>query len=1339
MTQSFEVEKKENEHFYDLFSNIYYSHDTHDYVSLLWGSDYEWKVLTRSFEYSDYQSCSMNYSNWIESFSFLGKERTSLREKIKFHLNFYEVAINKLFKCCNGSYTAKKEFEISTKEWFMNIKYEDAELNKYIVNPLWQGVGSSIYVYDSSWRLCKLLCISRIFLNQDKEIQFTFVCSLAETVMKYQSEEMLLRTIEYYLKIQLLKNPLCTFDNLSTGISDLQFEHQLRFCYSKRMLCENQGNATDQSIEENLKDFILSFDEVTENIVLDYRAKLNIFNSLIHILNKFIEQDHAANIKLTIEVLQKIIKNFFIVYCFKIFGQDSLFRSWRSLKTNGQHFFDFNSLTTPKENLLRDVFSYIMKFQHNLKLIPKNLQTEMMVATIIEENKCMCSCLLKTLRYMPSSRPFETVDEFSNELTFSYLHMHYRTKNILPIFIDTIVDYSAVKGFVNVIKEFCDMKVMTPGNTEIILECICDIANIRFHKKPHELAKVILDINLNQSKGDLLIKITHILWDLLKIREKRKSQNNIKTHQNKKGSKLQQILAEGDRPLFFRSKTRKENEQKRRDINNENMREIKPILYHCLCILRNAKKKEQITDVKISNYINGFKFDEQSLENEDQAGKKSNTEIMLIIMLLLLVAATRHHKSAKLKKYLSQKYEYKEAILYILWCSGDIHINPGPPMKKSRLLHDSQRERAWIQDLSSILLKLYKGKPPHSKPKHLWREKPDDWPSNKPFYDTKNHPHDESGCFVSDSDLLECLIQCCDCKKVYINNVYRNEIAAWRENRNQLLYKLYTFRTETEKIKMVLQNFTIYKDNDELNEALNNINVKLCLKIGDSDLNNDPTKRLKNQSEMIADTTRYLSAVVCKIIKGKDPESKCDGIWTAPPEQWPTNVPFFSPFNRGKCKYTCSDQLLLSTLLQHPKAVIPPKFKSLVEAFQTVVNATDKKEAKKHREVLCRVKTIQTEVSVLDYALTYLHSEGFFTPEIYHSLRQWWTHENVENQTEITFANLQRVSEDRPKIRIEVTRKCVMLSVNMDYPAKSLVCYSISLDDSLPTTLDSNSQHCSDVEQLFNDDNSQGACVNKNLQIPHKQKSNSDAASLNESNYGTDTTQYSIINNDNETDSSKTNEPYTRNKLLPVESNSLSLSELEKSKENATSTKHAKFTSISNREETLARDSDGTNHTTNASGINPIQTGQCDNRQRAIVSETNESEVLIEKQSKGKKRKLSNEDNDNGMKKPLLMGSDIKNDSVHKKTGEETVSDHQFDIDFLLEGCIDDISFQHDKSTSELSKNNSSLGSAEDEIMDTSFTDYDEVSDGLELLLDDLINYESGKTSRLEKELLLDS
>lgn len=327
MTQSFEVEKKENEYFHDSFSNFYYCEDTHDYVSLLWESDYEWEDLNRSIEYSDYLSCSMNYSNWIESFTFLGKERTSLREKIKFRLNYYEDAINKLFKCCNVSYTAKKEFEISTKEWFMNIKYGDAELNRYIFYPLWQCMDSSIYMYDSSCRLCKLLCISRIFLNQDKENQFRFVCSLAETVMKYQSEEMLLKTVEYYLRLQLLKNPLCTFDDLSTGISDPQFEHQLRLCYSKRMLCKSQTNATVQSIEENLKDFKSSFDEVTENIALDYRAKLNIFNSLIHILNKFIVQDHAANIKLTIEVLQKIIRNFFIVYCFKIFGQDSVFRN----------------------------------------------------------------------------------------------------------------------------------------------------------------------------------------------------------------------------------------------------------------------------------------------------------------------------------------------------------------------------------------------------------------------------------------------------------------------------------------------------------------------------------------------------------------------------------------------------------------------------------------------------------------------------------------------------------------------------------------------------------------------------------------------------------------------------------------------------------------------------------------------------------------------------------------------------------------------------------------------------------------------------------------------------
>lgn len=92
-------------------------------------------------------------------------------------------------------------------------------------------------------------------------------------------------------------------------------------------------------------------------------------------------------------------------------------------------------------------------------------------------------------------------------------------------------------------------------------------------------------------------------------------------------------------------------------------------------------------------------------------------------------------------------------------------------------------------------------------------------------------------------------------------------------------------------------------------------------------------------------------------------------------------------------------------------------------------------------------------------------------------------------------------------------------------------------------------------------------------------------------------------------------------------------------------------------------------------------------------------------------------------------------------TGEETVSDNQFDINFLLENCIHDITFQH-KSTTETSKTESSLGSAEDELMDISLpvsSDNDEVDDGLEIFLTDFINYESGKRSRLEKELLLDN
>ncbi|XP_052106809.1 uncharacterized protein LOC127739231 [Mytilus californianus] len=1329
-----EVDEHENDNNDDSEWDEDYSEETEEQVSFHWDSeinsvsDWEGENIEGASD-QFFNSCSdfSDHSDWDDSeveedeYYFYGETDEGSVKSILYH---HEVAINKLLQCYRYA-TVKEEFEINAQE-FLNIKIEHLQacFDKYMRPFLKEVV--NIRMHHGLDRLLHLLCISRIFLKQDRDNHFRFLCSLAEDVLKFQSKEMLHINIKRYLDIQLLKNPLFTFEDLQTGISDSQFEHQLKLCYSKRMICKTHSNAIDQSTEENLKYFISTFDEVTQSREDQFETKQNIFNSLIHILDKFIVKKDTTNIKLTLEVLQKIIRNFVVVDCYTIFIKYML-RDRCSLRTKQQKQEMWLCSIPQKEDLLRSVCGFVIEFLQHLKLIGETLYTTIQVDTIFEENKCMYRSLIKILSYILTEVDLEIDEEREYELSLAeedlIVHLDEEKETILSIYIDTFVDYSADKGIVNIIKEFSDVEEMTWENEEIILKAIRDIASIRYHKQRSDLAKIILDINLTQANGDLLIKITHTLWNLLKIREGKKQLNNIKTHKNTMRTKLQQIFAVSNFPAYQTDNT-----------NDESVRERKTILYRCLCILRHAKKTGQLSDVDISNYLNAFNFDEQSLENEDQVGKKSDTEIMLIIMLLILIASTRHHKSAKLKKYLSQKYEYKEAILYKLWCSGDIHINPGPPLKKSQLLHDSQRERAWTQDMSSILLKLYKGEPPHSKPKNLWREKPEHWPSNKPFYDTKNHPHDEYGCFISDIDLLKCLIQCCDHRNVHIHNMYKKEIAAWTENKIQLLHKLHTFRTETEKIKTILQNFIIYRDTDELHQALDNIHVKLSLKVEEINIRNVPCKRLKNQTEIFADITRYLAAVVCKIIQGKDPESKCDGIWKTPPKQWPPNVPFFSPFNRGKCKHTCSDRLLVSTLLQHPKAVIPPKYKSLVETYENVVNATDKKESKKHKEVLCRVKTIQTDISVLDYALTYLHSEGFFTTEVYHPLHQWWSSQNVENQTEIKFANLHRISEERPKISLEVTRKYMTLSVNMDYPTKSQVCYSISFDDSLPTMLDSNNPYCSDIDQLRNGDNSQGTSVNKTSQI--QQKSSSGVILLSGSNHGTDTTQYSSSNIDNKTDfSTLTESLFTRHKLLPAESNTLSLSELKKSKENTTS---PKVRSISNREETLAKDSNGSNNPTSTTWINLHQTGQSDNNQRVIVPETNKSYELTTKQTRGQKRKYSNESNGNDVSKLKLMESNIKDDCVQKKTREEAVSDHQLDL--LLESCIDDISFQH-KSTSELSKNESSLGSAEDEIMDISLpvsSDYDEVNDGLEILLGDLINYESGKRSILEKELLLD-
>ncbi|XP_063443979.1 uncharacterized protein LOC134724721 [Mytilus trossulus] len=349
--------------------------------------------------------------------------------------------------------------------------------------------------------------------------------------------------------------------------------------------------------------------------------------------------------------------------------------------------------------------------------------------------------------------------------------------------------------------------------------------------------------------------------------------------------------------------------------------------------------------------------------------------------------------------------------------------------------------RAWMQNITSSILKQYTEEKTHSKSKTMWKEKPEHWPLNKPFYDTKNKSQDNRGKTISDEDLLKCLLDCCKHKNVQINFLYQKEVAAWQEKRRELLYKLYIFRMNMEKIKIAIKNMISNMDSEEMKTGLQSINVSLTL---ETDIT---CSRCKGQSEIITEITRYLATVLCKIMKGKDPEAKCDGIWTSPPDNWPSAVPFYSPHNRGKCKQTGSDQELVLTLIQNSKAIIPQKYQSLITAFQNVVNANNSKEAKKLKETLCRIYTIQNNISIIDNALQTMHEQGLFTLNVHSILNQWWTTQTLDSQSDEILKNSAIISDNRQAIQIQITETSFKIGFkanDLEDITKSHVFYNIT-------------------------------------------------------------------------------------------------------------------------------------------------------------------------------------------------------------------------------------------------------------------------------------------------------
>ncbi|CAG2206163.1 unnamed protein product [Mytilus edulis] len=304
---------------------------------------------------------------------------------------------------------------------------------------------------------------------------------------------------------------------------------------------------------------------------------------------------------------------------------------------------------------------------------------------------------LEQASYLKSIIEMMEINKYKNESVVSFIE-----------FIKRSADYN-VASLYNIIKMICTIE-LKPEIQDIILQEVTGYLMISRNKQYGFLSKLILDINMISPKCQFLHKLTSgIAKTLLKFDE-----DTVK------------------------------------DFNN--------LIYKCYCTVRHDCRDEK--DKNITKYKDHFTFI-ASMEAEEEMKKLTSLTNFLLMLTLLLIASGGHHKSAKLKKYLSLKYEYRDSILYLLWCSGDVEINPGPTFRTLRKIPDSVKERNWIYEMCSILLRLLKYRSIDLKNGGLWKEKPLHWPPEWPFYDPRNKPKGQGYNTGTDKQLLECLEEHC--------------------------------------------------------------------------------------------------------------------------------------------------------------------------------------------------------------------------------------------------------------------------------------------------------------------------------------------------------------------------------------------------------------------------------------------------------------------------------------------------------------------------------------------------------------------------------------------------
>ncbi|XP_076089907.1 uncharacterized protein LOC143061927 [Mytilus galloprovincialis] len=447
-----------------------------------------------------------------------------------------------------------------------------------------------------------------------------------------------------------------------------------------------------------------------------------------------------------------------------------------------------------------------------------------------------------------------------------------------------------------------------------------------------------------------------------------------------------------------------------------------------------GKLEEEVNDNQLkADYIE-YHFTAILLLEEMRKVSKLSELLVLLMILLIVGTSDGHHKSAKLKKYLTLKYEYDKAILYLLWCSGDIEVHPGPCLKKKSLVYDSSKERRWIQNLSpKLIIRL---------PEHL----------KSKYNATKKTKNDEE-----DRENFKLLLKTCEEETVHVPKMYLSEINTWETREYKLLYKLFIYRCETETVRSsIIGLLTCGCDT----KALTKINVTLISELETNEIARRQAEyRHKCKSQMMIYFTRHIAGITIKCAHGKDPDEKCDGLWDLPLTNWPKDITLFDPNNRGKYskkspgQKLIPDQELVDMLLALPQVTIPKKYKDIVDAFRTMRKSQkDKSINKQHKAELCTTFKRITSLEKLDYALNNLWESGIFTEEVHNNLNKWWTTGAVDTTGDKNVSPVDIYDaggKERPHILINISTKSITLTVKQTGANSSQVRYDFPFKDEL--------------------------------------------------------------------------------------------------------------------------------------------------------------------------------------------------------------------------------------------------------------------------------------------------